>query len=235
MRTEIGMGYGIPSTQTYTPAVIGYVQTTGSANTYGDIYFATRGVTTDTAPTERMRLDSSGNLLVGTTSVIDAGALGVQIKTTTSTNWVLVTSSPDRAWIANTTQASGTSYYAYFNYNTSNVGAISSTGTVTVYSTTSDYRLKTVHGALTGYGERIDALKPISYEWKNGAIQDRGFLAHEFQIVYPNSVTGEKDALDADGNPVYQAMQAGTSEVIADLVAELQSLRARVAQLESKP
>jgi hypothetical protein len=41
--------------------------------------------------------------------------------------------------------------------------------------------------------------------------------------------------VDADGKPVYQAMQASTSEVIADLVAELQSLRARVAQLESKP
>ena len=210
------------------------------ANNSGqNAYIITRtGIAVDThqwltADTERARIDSSGNLLVGTTSVIDAGAQGVQIKTTTSTKWVLVTSSPDRAWIANTTQASGTSYYAYFNYNTSNVGAISSTGTVTVYSTTSDYRLKTVHGALTGYGERIDALKPISYEWKNGALQDRGFLAHEFQIVYPNSVTGEKDALDADGKPVYQAMQAGTSEVIADLVAEIQSLRKRLAALES--
>jgi hypothetical protein len=201
-----------------------------NATTSSNMIFSTVGANT---LAERGRFDSSGNLLVGTTSVIDSGALGLQIKNTTSNKWVFVTSSPDRAWLANITQASGTSYYAYFNYNSSNVGAISSTGTVTVYSTTSDYRLKTVHGALTGHGERIDALKPISYEWKNGALQDRGFLAHEFQIVYPNSVTGEKDALDADGKPVYQAMQAATSEVIADLVAEIQSLRVRVAQLET--
>ena len=68
MRTEIGMGYGVPGTQTYTPAVIGYVQTIGTDNTYGDIYFATRNVTTDTAPVERMRIDSSGNVGIGTTS-----------------------------------------------------------------------------------------------------------------------------------------------------------------------
>jgi hypothetical protein len=58
-------------------------------------------------------------------------------------------------------------------------------------------------------------------------------LAHEFQAVYPNSVTGTKDAVDANGNPKYQGMQAGTAEVIADLVAEIQSLRVRVAQLET--
>jgi hypothetical protein len=63
MRTEIGMGYGIPGTQTYTPAVIGYVQVSGSNSTNGDIYFGTRSVTTDTAPTERMRILSTGNIL----------------------------------------------------------------------------------------------------------------------------------------------------------------------------
>jgi hypothetical protein len=54
-------------------------------------------------------------------------------------------------------------------------------------------------------------------------------LAHEFQTVYPNSVTGDKDAVDTDGNPKYQSMQAATSEVIADLVAEIQSLRQRLS------
>ncbi len=60
MRTEIGMGYGIPGTQTYTPTVIGYVQVSGTNNTYGDLYFATRSVTTDTAPTERLRIANTG-------------------------------------------------------------------------------------------------------------------------------------------------------------------------------
>jgi hypothetical protein len=46
-------------------------------------------------------------------------------------------------------------------------------------------------------------------------------------------VTGEKDAVDSDGNPKYQGMQASSAEVIANLVAEIQSLRQRVAALES--
>jgi hypothetical protein len=59
-------------------------------------------------------------------------------------------------------------------------------------------------------------------------------LAHQFQEVYANSVTGTKDAVDAEGKPVYQSMQASTSEVIADLVAEIKSLRIRITQLEAK-
>jgi hypothetical protein len=59
-------------------------------------------------------------------------------------------------------------------------------------------------------------------------------LAHKFQEVYADSVTGEKDAVDAEGKPVYQAMQASSPEVIADLVAEIQSLRKRLAALEAK-
>jgi hypothetical protein len=77
--------------------------------------------------------------------------------------------------------------------------------------------------------------RSIEYTWNSNGSSTRGFLAHQFQEVYASSVSGTKDAVDAEGKPVYQAMQASTSEVIADLVAELQSLRARVAQLESKP
>jgi hypothetical protein len=61
-----------------------------------------------------------------------------------------------------------------------------------------------------------------------------GFIAHEVQEVSPGSVVGEKDAVDAEGNPVYQAMEYGSAEFIANIIAELQSLRARVAQLEAK-
>jgi hypothetical protein len=114
------------------------------------------------------------------------------------------------------------------------VGSITTNGTLTTYNTTSDYRLKTVIGEVSGSGERIDALQPVEYTWNADGSRTRGFLAHQFQEVYAGSVSGTKDAVDADGKPVYQAMQASTSEVIADLVAELQSLRARVAQLESK-
>ena len=114
-----------------------------------------------------------------------------------------------------------------------NVGTISVTTTATAYNTSSDYRLKDITGSLTDSGSFIDALKPKVGTWKADGSKFVGFLAHEFAEVSPSSVTGEKDAVDADGNPKYQAMQASSAEVIANLVAELQSLRQRVAALEN--
>jgi hypothetical protein len=176
---------------------------------------------------ERMRIDSSGNLLVGESTATGTPLRGMQ---------VLINSGQTAVVMGHVTGTPSATQYLGFNFNGSLIGSITQSGTTAVlYNTTSDYRLKTVVGAVTGQGARIDALKPIDYQWKESNEQARGFLAHEFQEVYPSSVSGNKDAIDKDGKPAYQSMQASTSEVIADLVAELQSLRARVAQLESKP
>jgi hypothetical protein len=167
-------------------------------------------------------LDTSGNLLVGTTT---AGAKF----TLQYDGGVVVGQNINDS--ANTTNST----LMQFLIQGTQVGTIKRVGATSavVYNTTSDYRLKNVVGAVTGQGDRIDALKPINYLWKEGNTSARGFLAHEFQEVYANSVSGDKDAVDANGNPVYQAMQASTSEVIADLVAEIQSLRKRLSALES--
>ena len=175
-----------------------------------------------TFSTPAMLIDSSGNLLVGTTT----GRTSKIVVEADGTTTYGVTS--------NMTAASGTRYHMIFRESGTERGSITSNGTVTAYNTTSDYRLKTVIGAVSGSGERIDALEPIEYTWNSNGQRTRGFLAHKFQEVYADSVTGIKDAVDADGNPKYQAMQAGTSEVIADLVAEIQSLRKRLTALESK-
>jgi len=114
------------------------------------------------------------------------------------------------------------------------VGNISITGSATTYNSGSDYRLKDITGPVINSGAFIDALKPKVGSWKSDGSKFIGFLAHEFAEVSPSSVSGEKDAVDADGKPVYQSMQASSAEVIANLVAELQSLRQRLAALESK-
>jgi len=165
---------------------------------------------------------------VGTTSPVSAGGRVVILGSGSSSNALVIRNNSDTI-VYETTQTSGTSYYGYFVYNGSNVGSITSSGTVTTYNTTSDYRLKNVIGSVTGHGERLDALEPIEYEWKSNGLRTRGFLAHKFQEIYSGSVTGTKDAVDEDGNPKYQAMQASSAEVIADLVAEIQSLRKRLA------
>ena len=172
----------------------------------------------DNSDVVKARIDSSGNLLVGTTS---AGGKLVVTQTASSTNAILVDI------------ASSTTKFAEFTFTGSNVGSISYNGTLTVYSTTSDYRLKDITGPLVDSGSFIDALKPKIGTWKADGSKFVGFIAHEFAEVCPSAVTGEKDAVDAEGKPVYQGMQAGTAEVIANLVAELQSVRQRLAALEA--
>jgi len=108
----------------------------------------------------------------------------------------------------------------------------SSNGNTTTYATSSDYRLKTDAQPLTGSGAFIDALQPKTWTWISSGTQGVGFIAHEAATVAPLSVNGQKDEVDADGNPKYQAIGYGSSEFIANIIAELQSLRARVAALE---
>jgi hypothetical protein len=171
---------------------------------------------------EAARIDSSGNLLVGTTS------------SNTSIDATYFVFSSGNANISHVTGTATGTRYARFSYAGGEIGSITQSGTTAVlYNVMSDYRLKDVIGSVTGAGERIDALEPIEYEWKSDGSRTRGFLAHDFQEVYPQSVSGNKDAVDAEGKPVYQSMQASSSEVIADLVAEIQSLRKRLAALES--
>jgi hypothetical protein len=181
--------------------------------------------------TERARIDSSGNLLVGTTSSVygtpkfqSVNASDVSALFRNSTN----TASNIQSWI-NT--ASGTRYHMAFADGTTFTerGSIATNGTVTVYNTTSDYRLKNNQLPLTGSGAFIDALKPKSWTWSEDGSKGVGFIAHEFAEVSPSSVSGEKDAVKEDGSPAYQSMQASSSEIIANLVAEIQSLRQRLA------
>ena len=188
--------------------------------------------------TEVARLDLSGNLLVGTTS--KPGGFGIEDVTAFATGggyssgFTVITNASTvngALYIARRSAASAT--YVNFATQGTSTGSITTDGTTTTYNTTSDYRLKTVICPVADAGQRIDALHPIEYKWNADGSRTRGFLAHQFQEVYAGSVTGTKDAVDSDGKPVYQQMQASTSEVIADLVAEIQSLRARVAALES--
>jgi len=175
--------------------------------------------------TQAMTLDASGNLLVGQTGA------AIQNSNSCSFNNYLNT----YLTVSHVNGTATGTYYAAFGYNGTAIGSITQAGTTGVlYNVTSDYRLKANQQPLTEAGNFIDALKPTTWTWTSDGRKDAGFIAHEFQAVCPNAVTGVKDEVGADGKPKYQAMQASSSEVIANLVAELQSLRKRIAVLEAK-
>ena len=59
-----------------------------------------------------------------------------------------------------------------------------------------------------------------------------GFLAHEAQAVVPEAVTGEKDAVDDDGNPIYQGIDQ--SKLVLLLTAALQEALVKIETLEAR-
>lgn len=107
---------------------------------------------------------------------------------------------------------------------TSIVGSITVDSTSTSYNISSDYRLKKDVETLSSVGSTIDKLHPVSFRWKETNEKAVGFIAHELQKVVPQAVTGEKDGEEMQG--------VDQSKLIALLVAEIQSLRQRVFNLE---
>ena len=180
--------------------------------------------------TQAMTLDASKNLLVGTTS-FSFSSNGVQIG---ADGRVWNTSNIDYNFELAGSTGNRIRFYTSAGGSGATVGSITVSTTATAYNTSSDYRLKDNAQPLTGSGAFIDALQPKTWDWKDIGGKGVGFIAHEVQEISPGSVVGAKDAVDAEGNPVMQAMEYGSAEFIANIVAELQSLRARVAQLESK-
>ena len=175
-----------------------------------------------------MRIDTSGNLLVGTTS-LTAGNAKLTAKADGSGNSAISANSP------------GTTAYNVISIENGNgqVGRIQTSGTATSYLTSSDYRLKENIAPMTGALAKVALLKPVTYKWKTDGSDGQGFIAHELQEVIPDCVGGQKDAVDKDGNPFYQGID--TSFLVATLVASIQELKAivdaqatEIAELKAK-
>ena len=175
--------------------------------------------------TQAMTLDNSGNLLVGTTATnVTSGGFNL-----------LFNSGSSYETIGHATGSASGGAYLAFRYNNGDIGTITQNGTTGVlYNLTSDYRLKNNPTALTGASEFIMALQPKTWDWHDGSGKGVGFIAHEFMEVAKYSGNGTKDAVDAEGNPIYQSIQPSSSEVMANLVALVQEQQAIIEQLKAK-
>jgi hypothetical protein len=187
-----------------------------------------------TNDTERARITSGGEFWVGSTVAPDYDGAKAYFYNADNNAAVFRANAANYCIVVQTGNGTNTGTAVNFRHAATAVGSITTTASATAYNTSSDYRLKDNQQPLTTSGAFIDALKPKTWDWKADGSKGVGFIAHEVQEVSPGSVVGTKDAVDADGKPVMQAMEYGSAEFIANIVAELQSLRARVAQLEAK-
>ena len=195
---------------------IGESSTVGGGGTgFYDLYAGTSvGQRFFTGAAERMRIDSSGRIQMNTTAPKYSATLTI-VKGGNSYN---ITSS--------VTATSSQGHMVFENNSADAVGSIFTSGSATQYNTSSDYRLKENIAPMTGALAKVALLKPCTYKWKVDGSDGQGFIAHELAEVEAGCVTGEKDAVDAEGNPQYQGID--TSFLVATLTAALQELKAIV-------
>ena len=183
-----------------------------------------------TSAAERMRIDSSGNLLVGTTTV--TAKTNSFSDTNNCYSATTNTAKTGFYWENNSTTTGNAAYFVSNNKST-NVGRIECSTTTTIYATSSDYRLKENIQPMQGALDFVRKQRPVTYDWKSDGSKGSGYIAHWLQEDGAgNCVTGEKDAVDADGKPVYQGID--TSFMVAPLNAALIELAALVDQLKAE-
>jgi len=174
------------------------------------------------SPTERLRINNAGLVAINTTAKLDSSNVSLAVKGIYPAVPIEVQ------------QDGVTSHYSItFRNGNGLVGSITTSGSATAFNTSSDYRLKENIVPLNDAIDRINDLQVRRFNFKadpNHTVD--GFIAHEAQAVVPECVTGTKDEVDDDGNPVYQGIDQ--SKLVPLLTAALQEAIAKIEALETR-
>jgi hypothetical protein len=192
----------------------------------------------NTNNTERMRIDSSGRLLVSPEG--NAGTYAIRTTGDRYYNrYPLELEDVDQ-------YTAYTGLLIYFKRNGTEVGKIQCTGSSTSYVTSSDYRLKENITEITDGITRVKQLNPSRFNFIiNPETTVDGFIAHEVSDVVPEAVSGEKDAVNEDGSirpqgidqsklvPLLTAALQESIAIIESQQSQIDALTARIEALES--
>ena len=228
-----GSAVSTGTNNTFVGYVSGYLMTTGSKNTILGTYNGNQGgldirtasnyiVLSDGDGNPRVAVNNNGDTLFGglKTDPTFNRSNGVNIGNNGS-----ILSRSAAGWDCGISSTSGVNLSFYTDNGSARVtaGYISSNGSVTAYNVTSDYRLKQNIAPLQNSLAKVLQLKPCSYNYIEGNQYSEGFVAHELQAIIPEAVTGEKDAVNADGS--IKAQGVDTSFLVATLVSAIQELK----------
>ncbi len=162
---------------------------------------------------EAMRVDSSQNLLVGTTA---------SVVTTPAKLEILGGTGGGRCINTKATVDTSANHITFHNGN-GQVGYINTNGTTTAYNTSSDARLKDITGSARGL-EVINELNPVSYNWKADGKADEGLIAQEVQEIVPNAVSGSEE----------EHYQMDYSKLVVHLVKGMKEQQTQIEALQSE-
>jgi hypothetical protein len=241
---RVNLGFAVVDSATNAAAAIALEYTNQSSYGYGDLLFATRSVNTDTAPSERMRIDSSGNLLVGTTDTGLSSGVG--------TKFIYSATQPYMGMVVNV--SANSSHYHLYNTNATNNGyrfIVYANGGISNFSANnsnlSDQREKKDIELAPNYLNKICQIpvKTFLFNDQGDADLNLGVIAQDVQSVAPELVMESNWGTEEEPKmrlSIYQtdlqyALMKSIQELkaINDTQAEtINALTARVAALEAK-